>query len=197
MSLLRTFIAVDIPPVIQKAIQQNVENLRKPIGNSVRWVPVQNIHITLKFLGDVSPANVDILTQMLHAEAHSCLLFNISVGGLGSFPSSKRPRVLWVGVQAPAELEALQHGIESATTRLGYESDPHPFSPHLTIGRVKDHIAASDQQKIRKTLEETKIDSLGIARVDYVHLYKSELKPSGSVYTKIFSAPLQTTRGEN
>jgi 2'-5' RNA ligase len=189
MGMIRAFIAVDIPPVIQKAIQHHADHLRKTIGDSVRWVPVQNIHLTLKFLGDVSPANVDILTQMLRAEADSCPAFDFSVGGLGSFPSLKRARVLWVGVQAPAELEALQRGIESACVRLGYEADPRPFSPHLTLGRVRDHIAASDQQKIQKTLEAIKIDSLGIARVDSVHLYKSDLKPSGSVYTKLFSAP--------
>ena len=191
MSLLRTFIAVDIPPNIQQAIQHNVENLRKTIGNSVRWVPVHNIHLTLKFLGDVSSANVEMLTQMLRIEADSCPSFDLSISGLGSFPNSKRARVLFIGIQVPAGLEALQRGIESATTKLGYESDPRPFSPHLTIGRVRDHIPASDQQRLRKTLEETKIDSLGTARVDSVHLYKSELKPGGSVYTKLFSAPLK------
>lgn len=191
MGLLRTFIALDIPPHIQQVIQQNADNLRKAIGDSVRWVPVKNIHLTLKFLGDVSPADVDVLTQMLRAEADSCPAFEFSVGGLGSFPSLKRIRVLWVGIQAPAELEALQRGIESACARLGYESDPRPFSPHLTLGRVRDTASAADLQRIRKTVEETKIDSLGTARVDSVHLYKSDLKPTGSVYTKLFSTPLK------
>ena len=191
MSLLRTFIAVDVPQTIQKNIQHHVDNLRNSISDSIRWVPVHNIHLTLKFLGDVSPANVDMLKQMLSAEADSCPSFDFSVGGLGSFPNSKRARVLFIRIQAPAELEALQHGIESATTKLGYEADTRPFSPHLTIGRVRDRISATDQQRIHKTLEETKIDSLGIARVDSVHLYKSELKLGGSVYTKLFSAPLQ------
>jgi len=191
MSLLRTFIAVDIPPGIQKNIQHNVDNLRRSIGNSIRWIPVHNIHLTLKFIGDVSQENVDILKEMLHAEADSCTAFDFTIGGLGSFPNSKRARVLFIGIQAPAELEALQRGIESAAARLGYESDPRPFSPHLTIGRVRDHVSASDQQKIRQILDETKIDSLGTARVDSVHLYKSELKPGGSVYTKLFSAPLK------
>jgi len=196
MGLLRTFIAVDIPPIIQKAIHHNVENLRKTLGSSVRWVPVDNIHLTLKFLGDVSHDSVDPLTQMLRVEADSCSSFDLSAGGLGSFPNSKRARVLFIGIQAPAGLEAFQRRIESATVRLGYESDPRPFSPHLTIGRVREHISASDQQKIHKILEETKIDSLGTARVDSVHLYESELKPGGSVYTKLFSAPLKDSHGD-
>ena len=191
MSLLRTFIAVDIPPAIQKTIQYKIEMLRKAIGNSIRWVPVQNIHLTLKFLGDVSQNDVDKLTQMLRTESDTLASFDITIGGLGSFPNSKRARVVFIRTQAPAELDALQRGIESATTRLGFEADTRPFSPHLTVGRVRDHITAPEQEKIRKILEETKIDSVGTARVDSIHLYKSELKPGGSVYTKLFSAPLK------
>ena len=192
MSLLRTFIAVEIPSHVQKKIQQETEPLRKAIGASfVRWVSIQNVHLTLKFLGDVSPASVDTLTQMLRAEADSCPEFDMQISGLGSFPSLRRPRVLFIGIQAPAELEALYRGIESACARLGYESEGRGFSPHLTIGRIKQDASASDQQKVRHALAETKIDSLSIARVNSVHLYKSDLKPTGSVYTQIFSAPLK------
>jgi RNA 2',3'-cyclic 3'-phosphodiesterase len=200
MSLLRTFIAVEIPPQMQKTIQQQTEPLRKKVGSSlVRWVPEQNLHLTLQFLGDISPANVDLLTQMLRAEADSCPSFEIELSGLGSFPNLRSPRVIYIGIQAPAcpepgrraELEALYHGIQSASARLGYESESRPFSPHLTIGRVRQNVSSSEQQKIRRALEETKIDSLGIARVDSVHLYKSDLKPTGSVYTRLYSAPLK------
>ena len=195
MSLLRTFIAVDIPTPLHQVIQQKTEFLRKTLDAPlVRWVAAENIHLTLKFLGDVSPASVDLLTQMLRTEADLIPAFNIQLNGLGSFPSPRRPRVLFIGIRAPAELEALQHGVESACTRLGYTSDAdnqRGFHPHLTIGRVQRDVSGSDQQKIRRALEEIKIDSLGTARVDLVHLYKSDLKSSGSVYTKLFSAPLK------
>lgn len=191
MAPIRAFIAVDLPPSTQQAIQKQVNDLRQSAGDSVRWVQVRNIHLTLKFLGDIPPSNVDELTRMLRTEADSRPAFDISIGGLGSFPNPKRPRVLFVGVQAPAGLEALQRGIESACSRFGHESDSRPFSPHLTIGRVRDHAAPEDMQRIRRVLEETKIDSLGTVRVDSVHLYKSELKPGGPLYTRLFSAPLQ------
>ncbi len=194
MKPLRTFIAADIPLPIQQAMQSHVDTLRLSLGDLVRWVPVKNIHLTLKFLGAVSPASMELLTQMLRAEADSCPPFDISIGGLGSFPNPKRARVLWVGIQAPAELEALQRGVEAACVRLGYASDARPFSPHLTIGRVRERIAAADQQKIQKALEEITIDSLGAARVDSIHLYKSDLKSGGSLYTKLFSAPLNPQR---
>jgi RNA 2',3'-cyclic 3'-phosphodiesterase len=99
--------------------------------------------------------------------------------------------VLYVGIQAPAAMEMLQRGIESAARRLGYEPEERGFSPHLTIGRVKQSITQTEQQTIRRALEETRIDSLGTARVDSVHLYKSDLKSTGSVYTRLFSAQLK------
>lgn len=192
MSVLRTFIAVDIPAELRHVIQQKTNSLRATLGvSSVRWVAAENIHLTLKFLGDVSPANVDVLTQLLRAEADIIPAFDMQIGGLGSFPSLRRPRVLFIGIQAPALLEALFRGIESACARLGYESETRGFSPHLTIGRMKQDMSASDQQKIRGALADFHIDSLGTARVDSVHLYKSELKPNGSVYTKLYSAQLK------
>ena len=191
MGLLRAFIALEIPAKVQKEIYHATSSLRNATGSLIRWVPAENMHLTLKFLGDISPANVEFLTQMIRVEADSHHSFDIHLTGLGSFPSPKRPRVIYIGIQAPAELEALQHAVESAARRLGYESEDRSFSPHLTIGRVKQNVLASDQQKIRHALEETKIDSLGTARVDSVHLYKSDLKPTGSVYTKLFSAPLK------
>ena len=195
MGLLRTFIALDIPPAIQKSIQLQVNNLRKTIGDSaVRWVPVNKIHLTLKFLGDVSQSDVNTLIQIIRKLAGSHPAFDIHINGLGSFPSSRRARVLLIRIQAPAELEALQGEIESDCRRVGFQPETRPFNPHLTIGRVRRGISSSDQSKIQKTLDKVKIDSLGTARVDSLHLYKSELKPTGAVYTKLFSASLQ--RGE-
>jgi RNA 2',3'-cyclic 3'-phosphodiesterase len=191
MSLLRAFIAVEIPAQIREAVCKATAHLQKGTGSAVRWVPMENMHLTLKFLGDVSAANVEMLSQMLRAEADLFHCFDLRFGGLDSFPNQKRPRVIYIGIQAPPMLEALQRGIASASHRLGYESEERSFSPHLTIGRVKQTVTATEQQTIRRALEETRIDSLGTARVDSVHLYKSDLKPTGSVYTRLYSAPLK------
>ena len=191
MNLLRAFIAVEIPQEIREAVGKATAPLQKGIGSIVRWVSTENMHLTLKFLGDVSPANVELLSQMLRAEAEMFRCFDLRLGGLGSFPNLKRPRVIFIGIQAPTPLEALQRGIESASRRLGYESEERGFSPHLTIGRVKQNVTATEQQTIRRALEETRIDSLGTARVDSVHLYKSDLTPTGSVYTRLYSATLR------
>ena len=192
MSLLRAFIAVEIPPPIHQAIEKDTAPVRAALNDSlVRWVPAANVHLTLKFLGDVSPANLELLTQMLGVEVNQHQAFEMEFGGLGAFPNPKRLRMIWIGTQAPAGLEALQHGIEAAAATLGYPVEKRPFSPHLTIGRVKQNIGSADMQKIRTALEETRVGSLGTAQVTAVHLFKSDLKPTGAVYTRLFSAPLK------
>lgn len=195
MGLLRAFIAVELPVFLQESIQQNTARLRQALNSSlVRWTPAHNIHLTLKFLGDVSPANITLLCEMLTREAEPHPAFDMSIAGLGSFPTSRRPRVIWLGLRAPAVLESLQHGIESAAARLGYASEERPFSPHLTIGRVRPDLSAQEIQRIRTGLESTKIGELGTARIDSIHLFKSDLQPGGSVYTKLFSAPLKSDK---
>lgn len=191
MSILRAFVALEIPPKIQTKIHQETKTFRNGIDSLVRWVPTHNMHLTLKFLGDISPNNVEFLIQMLRREAEVVPCFDIRLAGLGSFPSPRRPRVIYIGILAPAALEALQRGIESASRRLGYESEERPFSAHLTLGRVKQNISGIDQQKIRRALEDIQVDLLATARVDSVHLYKSELHPGGPIYTRIYSAPLK------
>jgi len=191
MSLLRAFIAVELPLEIRQTVCNTTSKLRNEIGALVRWVPIENMHLTLKFLGDVSPPNVELLSQMLRAEMDLFNCFDLRLNGLGSFPNLKRPRVIYIGIQAPAGLEALQRGIESASRRLGYGSEERGFSPHLTIGRVKQNVTATEQQTIRRALEGTKIDALGTARVNSVELFKSDLRPTGSVYTRLYSARLK------
>ncbi|HEY6072401.1 MAG TPA: RNA 2',3'-cyclic phosphodiesterase, partial [Anaerolineales bacterium] len=110
MSLLRTFIAIEFPPVLQEAIYSRTAPIREAASSdSVRWVPRPNLHLTLKFLGDTSPANIQFLNQMLEIETAKFSRFQLSIGGLGAFPGTKRPRILWVGAQIPPELKALQY----------------------------------------------------------------------------------------
>ena len=191
MSLLRAFLAAELPAPLQDTIQTATSGLRKTLGDElVRWVPIHNVHLTLKFLGDVSPSSLDLIKQMLTTEASQVQSFEVQIEGLGSYPNPRRPRVLWVGLIAPAALAALQHSIDAAAARLGFESEDRDYSPHLTIGRVRQNISASEQQKIRTALEGTRVGNLGAAQVDAVHLFKSDLQPTGSLYTKLFTAPL-------
>lgn len=191
MSLLRAFIAVEIPATVQEEIHAAIAGLQKTLGpDLVRWVSARNLHLTLKFLGDISPASVEILQQTLKTEAGQHPPFELRLEGLGAFPNPRRPRVIWIGFAAPPALESLQRGIEAASARLGYEAEERPFSPHLTLGRVKPDLSPAGLQRVRTALEQTQIAGTWTVRIDSVHLFKSDLQPGGSVYTRLFSANL-------
>lgn len=190
MSLLRAFIAIDIPPEIKQVISVQTASLRKESGCTVRWVPIENMHLTLKFLGNVSSANLDLLAQAVRSECAQIAPFTVSVEQLGCFPNPRRPRVLWIGLSAPQELHRLQRQVEASTARLGYAPDHKPFSPHLTIGRVREQTTPQELQALTRLLEQTALASLGGFTVNEVHLYKSDLKPEGAVYTRLAAAPL-------
>lgn len=197
MSLVRAFIAIDISPEIRTAIDKQTASLRNALGPSLmRWVPTKNVHLTLKFLGEISAKNIEILTQLLDVEASQHEVFEIHFGGMGTFPNAKRPRVFWIGIQAPQELLSLQRGIEAATTKLGYPVDKRAFSPHLTIARVNKNIKPHGREKIREVLREAHAGTLGSIQVKAVHLYKSDLKPSGAVYTQLHLARLAMIQDE-
>src|SRR4030042_147242 len=162
MSVIRAFIAIDLTPEIVQHLEQVSTQLKKRLeGIPVRWVPVDNIHLTLKFLGDVYLANVEMLKKILQTEVNAHHVFEISVGGLGAFPSARRPRVVWVGVEAPAELTAVQNDVESAMARLGYAREERPFSPHLTLGRVSRNAVGRDERLIGESIEAIKLGFVG------------------------------------
>ena len=191
MGLLRCFLAVEVPAPLQEAIQTATADTRKRLGQRlVRWVPGHNVHLTLKFLGDTSDASASLVQNMLTVEVRQFEPFDLSVRGIGAYPSTQRPRVIWVGVTAPPALASLHHQLDAATARLGFSADNREFSPHLTIGRVRPNATAEDAQELEGALEDARIGPLGSVRVEAIHLFKSDLRAAGSVYTRLFSAPL-------
>jgi 2'-5' RNA ligase len=155
---------------------------------------VGNVHLTLKFLGDVSEENLNALTAMIQAEASACPPFNLSIGGLGVFPSIKRPRVIWVGVEAPAELSDLHGRIEAETTKPGYPPDKRGFSPHVTLGRVLRRADSGEVREISQRLDQQKTGFIAASPVEAVHLYQSDLKSTGAVYTHLAAARLASIK---
>ncbi len=198
MSVIRAFIAVNLSQEILERIEQVSSDIQAQLKDvPVRWVPVDNIHLTLKFLGNVSTANLEILKDILGkvvSNHHEC---DISVGGIGAFPKPQSPRVIWIGMEVPQELVDMQHDIEVETARLGYSREHRPFSPHLTFGRVSRNASAQDVRVIAEVLENFKVGFLGATRLNTVYLYRSDLKPDGAVYTPIFSAALEAAEPIN
>ncbi len=191
MSVIRAFIAVDLSPEIRSHLDSIGSDFKQMIGNhAVRWVPTENIHLTLKFLGDVSISSLGLVKQALDNEVSGHHAFNISIGNLGAFPKVRAPRVIWVGVEGPESLQVLQHAIETQMSRLGYEPDQRPFSAHLTLGRVSRNARSDEIQAVSSALERLKIGFLGITPVKEVRLYKSDLRPEGAVYSCVHASSL-------
>ena len=154
MSVIRAFIAIELTAEIQKRLDEISAAFKQQLnGVPVRWVSAGNIHLTLKFLGDVSVANLKLLTDILKTETAAHRPFEVSVGGAGAFPNNRRPRVIWVGVEAPPDLAVVQSSVETAMARLGYPREDRPFSPHLTLGRVSRNATSDDTRAITKVLE--------------------------------------------
>lgn len=191
MRAIRTFIAIEIPADVQNTLGKIIAQLNQMVGEAVRWVPANNIHLTLKFLGNVSPSNLELLTRVLHIEISRHPIFEFRIGKLGVFPNPKHPRVVWVGVEAPDTLKVLQNGIEQETRRLGYPSEERAFSPHLTIGRVTHNATSQDFEKIRQALDKIKANDLGKVKVESVKLYRSDVIQDQRVYTPIYTVRLK------
>ncbi len=193
VTVIRAFIAIDLTPEVRQRLDQVAQQLKERLGSvPIRWVPVENIHLTLKFLGDVSVANLEMLKKLLQTEASNHKPFDFSVGGIGAFPNAHKARVVWAGVEAPSNLSSIQRNIETAMARLGYAREERPFSAHLTLGRVSRNATSKDIHLIGEVLDSTHIGFMGVVHVGSVNLYRSDLQPSGAVYTCVYTAPLKS-----
>jgi 2'-5' RNA ligase len=189
--VIRTFIAVDLPPSVLEALGQVSSQLQEKLPDTpVRWVNSQKMHLTLKFLGDISKKNIGMVEKILHSEASKRQAMEIGIGGIGAFPKMRHPRVIWIGIEAPAELFDLRRGIEDGVARMGYNYDKYDFTPHLTLGRISRKASARDVRTVGNVLHEFQVGFIGVARIGAVHLYRSDLHPDGAKYTCLYSAAL-------
>jgi 2'-5' RNA ligase len=193
MEKIRTFIAIELDESIKDGLTKLQKRLKgeAPQG-SVRWVKSEGIHLTLKFLGDVPADQIGEITRALQKSCQGFAPFSISCGGLGCFPNLKRPRVVWVGIQEETgTLTQLQKAIEGNVAPLGYPTEKRKFSPHLTIGRVQRRVSSGDQRQLGELVGASQIETLGQMEVRSVNLIRSDLRPSGAVYTRLAEVELK------
>jgi len=190
MQTIRTFIAVELPSSIQEQLDNLTFRLKGTGNMPVRWTPAKNIHLTLQFLGDTPDSKIAQLSQLLMDVAASFHSFTISLNGIGAFPNKNRPRIIWIGVQAPPELYALQKMIEENSKSMGFETEDRRFSPHLTLGRVVKETSSQQISVLSSLLTNIHIEDLGTMNVESISLIKSDLNPSGAVYKNLFNARL-------
>jgi 2'-5' RNA ligase len=183
--VIRTFIAIDIPLGTRDGLRRLGETL-KGSNAAVSWVRPESIHLTLKFLGDIPPEQVEVIQNTLKEVVKSVIPFRLQPAGCGAFPSIKQMRIVWVGLGGNWELlRELQRRVEAATAQLGFKPEDRPFKPHLTIGRVKGRQGLRALQEILTAHSGFEAEAFDVTELV---LYKSELRPEGARYTPLFKA---------
>lgn len=189
--MLRTFIAVDFPPEIVSKIAKIIQYFKTQTPEkALKWVPPENLHLTIKFLGDIPENKLDQVKRILTESVAGRLPFNIEIEGLGMFPNKNKPRAVWLGINCDHTLSDIHQSLDQNLKAVGIDPEQRRFSPHLTIARVRRDIQTDARQAIGHTLAQFKVDSLGVAAINEIILYQSELTRSGSIYTPLFSQTL-------
>lgn len=185
--MIRSFIAIDLTEETRKALRAVQEHLEQSRAG-VRWVKPSSIHLTLKFLGNIHPEQVDDIAATVAEVVRSEPVLTLRAAGLGGFPSQRKPRVIWVGLEGDVDrLKQIQARLESSLEPLGFAREDRSFHPHLTLGRVKDRRRLQQLIDIMADLELPTFNSFD---ADEIILYKSDLRPTGAIYTKLHRIPL-------
>ena len=181
---MRLFIALEIPVAVRENLAALLKSLQA-ISPETGWVRPENLHLTLKFIGEVCETKLAAIRSAL-ATVRSDRPVTLRFRGLGFFPDEKHPRVFWAGIEASSNLRALASDIERATEKLGIQRKQRPFSPHLTLARF-EHPRLPE--KLRSAIQENAARDFGSLRTNQFHLIESKLKSSGAEYTTVESFP--------
>lgn len=187
MGHIRTFIAIEIPELIIEEISR-VQNELKRTQAQVGWVKPGNIHITLKFLGNTDESKISDIAGQIKKSVAGIPPFEIMIQGIGVFPNFRRPRVVWIGTGHNDQLLKLAKNIDTNMSHLGFEKENRPFKAHLTLGRVK---GIRGMHECLDVLRQNNDFKGGSFLADYILLIKSELKPTGAVYTPLKKIKLE------
>jgi len=184
--VVRLFVAIDLPQDLKKELYLIPDKVAKLIKN-VKWVSPENVHLTLKFLGSSPEESVPKIKEKLSKKVKEVEPFTLGFGTLGAFPTSKRARVFWLGVEKGAdEVSILQKKVEKALVPLGFEKENRKFHAHLTLARLR---MPQNLQSVISELEAEKISQE--VSVDRVFLFQSTLTPKGPIYTTLAQFPLK------
>jgi RNA 2',3'-cyclic 3'-phosphodiesterase len=186
---VRLFVALQIPDSIRNDYAKLIDDLRrldaKAAPKKPKWVRPENLHVTLKFIGNTEPAKLDSIRAVL-AGVRSPREVQLHFRNIGFFPSAKRPRVIWGGMQASENLASLAHAVNEQIATLSFPAEERAFTPHLTLARLDPPGIAPE---LRTAIEKHITHDFGELHSSEFHLIESKLKPSGAEYTTLQSFP--------
>jgi 2'-5' RNA ligase len=186
---MRIFVAINPTAEVRARLAEAARGLREA-GFPVRWVPPENVHLTLKFLGEVPEGRVPEICSAVDSAVAGAGPFEMAVSGFGAFPSLRRPRVVWAGIELSPPLERLQAELERALAAIGFPKEDRPYHPHLTLGRTQKYASASEFEGFAELVGRLEYDDAFHVRA--VDVMRSRLMPSGALYDVVHSAGLES-----
>jgi len=177
---MRAFLAVDVDPNLTYKITKIQRQLAQ-ISPNVKLVEEENLHFTFKFLGEITPEKKDTIIEMTEENIKDYTPFNITIKGMGAFPSTDYIKVIWLGVEHPGAFSKVQRELDIEFSKMGFNRE-RSYIPHLTIGRVK---GTKNKDELVSLVEELHDIEIGTMNIDRLTLKKSELTPVGPIYTDL------------
>lgn len=203
--MIRAFIAVELDAALRSGIGRTQDALKRALAKTspavrLQWVRSESIHLTLKFLGSIEEQRVSEIQDALRSALQDRPAFAVVIGGIGVFPDLRAPRVLWVDISGPEHASGEQQAehaisqlagtVDRTLATIGFPPEDRPFSPHLTLARIKE-----SSREVGRALAESGVMTQGVTLgrlpVERIALVRSDLKPSGAVYTKLWELPLK------
>lgn len=179
---MRAFIAIELPEAVKESLLSIRERLRRS-GAKASWVHPENMHLTLRFLGEADQAAIEKISSVLEEAYQTCGPLTLAVQGLGGFPNRRKPSVVWAGMEVcSGDLAIIQAHAERAARAAGFPPEEKAFHPHITLARIRDHRAVG---RLPETLEAGQSYYGGEFAAANVSLFSSELRPGGPVYRRL------------
>lgn len=192
---IRSFIAIELPDEVKDGLSRLKSKMSSREGTFVKWVDIDEIHLTLKFLGNIYSEQIAEIAEAIKGASQGIHPFQLRISGLGAFPNLKQPRVVWVGVFGETDkLLRLQQSIDSALLFLGLAKEERPFTPHLTLARVRQGASSLQIKGFSDLVTSSSFENDYYFKVESVNLMKSQLTPQGAIYTRLSSAKLEVQK---
>jgi len=190
---IRSFIAIELPEEVKSGLYRLQKELKLPEHTFVKWVAPAGIHLTLKFLGNISPQKVSQVTRVMEQASQGVSPFQLEIAEVGAFPNLKQPRVLWLGIRGEMEkLVAWQQRIDNGLVPLGFTKETRAFTPHLTLARLREGVSPQDRRDFGELVMKTPVEVNYKVMVSSLNLMRSQLLPGGAVYSRLAEVKLKS-----
>ncbi len=191
MDVVRSFIAIHLPADVRAELTSLEDKLKARRHPFVKWVDPEIMHLTLKFLGNVTVDSIPQIIEAMSSVAQAHYPFKLEVSGTGAFPNWQHPQVVWVGVGGESDkLNALHRDLESALSPMGFTPESRSFSAHLTLGRLRDRVTTDDRRRFAEFAQKISFEACHQFEVNAIRLMRSQLTPTGPIYSEMAAVGL-------